>query len=102
MTTEEEMTTARYEKLALRRQVVFRQEKERIARRIIRALDSAQLTDEDGLRDFHRLHWMIGKELAVHYRREDRREGRARSIAQGIVEALDEMGPAEIIRIRGK
>jgi len=64
---EEAMTSAH--ELAQQRRTVFRRETERITRRIIRALNSAKLTSEDGLRDYGRLYWMIGKQLAVHCRR---------------------------------
>jgi hypothetical protein len=96
---EEAMTSAH--ELAQQRRTVFRRETERITRRIIRALKSAKLTSEDGLRDYGRLYWMIGKQLAVHCRRKSGTNN-ARSIAQGIMEALDEMGTGEIIRMGGK
>jgi hypothetical protein len=83
---EEAMTSAheliqQRRKLIQQRRIVFRREAERITKRIIRALDSAKFTSEDGPSDHRRLHWMIGKQLAVHCRD-------ARSIAQGIIEVL--------------
>jgi hypothetical protein len=75
--------------LLVQRRAILRRETERITKRIIKALDTAKLTDKDSLHDYERLHWMIGKALAVHCRKEGKTNN-ARSIARGIIEAFDE------------
>jgi hypothetical protein len=77
-------------KMLVPRRTIFRRETERITKRIFKALDTAKLTDEDGPHDYNRLHWMIGKALAVHCRKEGKTNN-ARSIARGIIETFDEM-----------
>ena len=84
---------ARHEKRAQRSRGISRKEAERLANRISKALDGAnlKLTHEDDVADYCALMGCVGRLLVVHHWKNGKRP-LAKSLAEGLMDGLQEWG----------